>query len=517
MKELANFNFGLLANIGFAEYTQRTIAMARVYQALDAPSMFAKAAWVVFSFTKPDSETLGADTNLPGRQKPGMAPHSAPPVLGDSMAPERVSGSAVEEAVIAGAGSTYRFQMYRHTGKFLDPGQIGTFIVTFPEMLTIYASPGHVFVKTRPGTGNMCSTEYDVAIIGGGPAGTAAAILAGQAGLRTLIVERTVAPRPRPGEALHPGVESLFLQLGIQPEIARANFLRYPGVRVCAGTEGNFLPFGEDASGPWLGYQARRDKLDAILLSHAQDLGAELCRPAVAADLTRKGDGWVVTTTRGRVFSRTVVDASGGGHWLARRAGLAISRLSPRLIVRFGYYPSDTSDSPTPAFRDHGGWWSWTAPVATGVRQWMGLSLEGRITSTFPPTSGAEPQKLGAADVTWRVVQACAGPGYFVAGDAAAVLDPAASHGVLRALMSGMLAAHLATAIAKQGLSPDVAARHYRAWLLSWFCRDVAELSSRYAQLLKPPSWLERAAAACALMPSETVVRQQTTPSFTAR
>ncbi|MBA4535538.1 hypothetical protein H1196_23700 [Brevibacillus halotolerans] len=48
------------------------------------------------------------------------------------------------------------------------------------------------------------------------------------------------------------------------------------------------------------------------------------------------------------------------------------------------------------------------------------------------------------ADMTWRVITQLGGPGgYFLIGDAATVLDPASSHGVLKAVMSGMMAGNL--------------------------------------------------------------------------
>jgi hypothetical protein len=51
------------------------------------------------------------------------------------------------------------------------------------------------------------------------------------------------------------------------------------------------------------------------------------------------------------------------------------------------------------------------------------------------------------ADVTWRLSDAAAGLGWFIVGDAAAVLDPSCSHGVLKAIMSGMMAGHLAAGV----------------------------------------------------------------------
>jgi len=355
--------------------------------------------------------------------------------------------------------------------------------------------------------------ECHLAIVGGGPAASAAAICAADAGLRVILVERTPAPRARPGEALHPGAETLFRQLGVEQAVERAGFLRHRGIRVTSPETCRFEPFGEDASGPWLGYQADRAQLDGILLSRAQSVGAELWRPAAVESLNRTAEGWLLQTTRGSVASRMLLDASGAEHWLAGRAHLPISRVSPRLIARYAYYPAPADAPVEPEFRMLAGGWNWTAAVRPGVMQWIGLSLDGDVQPLFPPPQVANGQ-IRAADVTWRVMPACAGPGYFVAGDAAAVLDPAVSHGVLRALMSGIQAAQLTVGIIRHNLPEDEASHRYRSWLLDWFRRDVAELSGRYRRFPHPPDWGDRAPAAAALVCSAPPARQETIPAF---
>jgi flavin-dependent dehydrogenase len=100
--------------------------------------------------------------------------------------------------------------------------------------------------------------------------------------------------------------------------------------------------------------------------------------------------------------------------------------------------------------------------------------------------------RIRGADVTWRHVPASAGPGYFLTGDAAVVLDPAASHGVLRALMSGMMAGHTVRRIVS-GLVPEPAAvESYRRWTSAWFHHDVRRLSALYDEL--DPAWAGRRA-----------------------
>jgi hypothetical protein len=50
--------------------------------------------------------------------------------------------------------------------------------------------------------------------------------------------------------------------------------------------------------------------------------------------------------------------------------------------------------------------------------------------------------KRRGIDVSSSIANPTAGPGYFLAGDAASIVDPLSSHGILKALMSGMKAAH---------------------------------------------------------------------------
>jgi flavin-dependent dehydrogenase len=98
----------------------------------------------------------------------------------------------------------------------------------------------------------------------------------------------------------------------------------------------------------------------------------------------------------------------------------------------------------------------------------VGLTPEG-------PTCGA--------DATWQVADEPAGRGYYLVGDAAAVLDPASSHGVLKALMSGMYAGHLIAQQRLGRLGPEAAPAYYRGWLREWFDRDAARLEAFYAVL----------------------------------
>jgi hypothetical protein len=193
--------------------------------------------------------------------------------------------------------------------------------------------------------------------------------------------------------------------------------------------------------------------------------------------------------------ARFVVDGAGGRHWLARRLTLAIERHSPRLIARYGYVDGACPGrDEAPALVADPDGWSWTARVRPRRYAWTRLSLcdsKGKR-HLLPPEElrgdGLRQWgKVRGADVSWRVVVPAAGPGYFLVGDAAAVLDPASSHGVLKAIMSGMMAAHLITQIVYHDVSENVAAQTYSDWIRCWFDHDVAGLRALYASLPGSP------------------------------
>ncbi len=329
----------------------------------------------------------------------------------------------------------------------------------------------------------------DVLVLGAGPAGCAAAILCAQRGLRVALLERELFPRDRPGETLHPGVEPLLRQLGLGDALESAGFLRHPGVWVRWDSDLRFEPFGADEGGPWLGFQAWRADFDSLLLEHVRSLGVSIRQPcrAVAPML----DGARVTgvrASRETLAARFVIDAAGAGHWLARKLSLDIRRRSPRLTARYGYARGEcpARDDAPALVADEAGW-TWTARVRPRLYGWARLTWrDARGLDTSPPEelSGlAARGPVRAADVTWRMVGEPAGPGYFLAGDAAALLDPTASHGVLKGLMSGMMAAHLCARVIKEGASEQQASCEYRSWLAGWFEADIARLTELYARL----------------------------------
>lgn len=329
----------------------------------------------------------------------------------------------------------------------------------------------------------------DVLVIGSGPAGSAAAAACAERGLRVILIERELFPRSHPGETLHPGVEPLLKQLGAIEPVLAAGFLRHTGNWVQWEAEKHFVPFGEDDSGAWLGFQAWRADFDTILLNQARASGVEVLQPCQALRLLVDGCKVVgVETSQGTFRASIVVDATGSHHWLARQLGLQINYHSPRLIAYYGYATGECpARDDAPAIVADSDGWTWTAKVRSQFYQWTRLSLSGqKIPKDWLPEEfhGLKSyRKMQAADVTWRIVSQPAGSGYFMVGDAAMVLDPASSHGVLKAIMSGIMAGHLIAAELLGNLTPAQATVHYCQWIHNWFQHDVENLSKLYAML----------------------------------
>jgi len=328
--------------------------------------------------------------------------------------------------------------------------------------------------------------DFDVLIAGAGPAGCAAAIRTAAGGLRVALVEKAAYPRDLPGEALHPDVDRLFAQLGVTAAISRAGFVTCPGwIRERSG-ERSFMPF-VGPSGLRFGYQTWRSELDAILLTQARRAGVTVVQPASIGKVLLTGDGIAGLEVGGNPwYCRCLVDGSGAARWLSRNLGLPVKDFSPRLVARYAY--GDYSLGVIPEFREHACGWTWLARVRKDWCQCVRLSLAA---GPLPPVECLPPGvRFRGANVTWRLVPECAGAGYFLCGDAAAVLDPAASSGVARALASGIKAADLIIRLVKDRMDSQAAALVYRRWYAKQFIEQARQLASRYAELEYPPVWL---------------------------
>lgn len=318
----------------------------------------------------------------------------------------------------------------------------------------------------------------DVIVLGAGPAGCAAAIRARQAGLSVVMFDANASPKAAPGETLHPGIEPLLRQLGVLDQVLQAGFRRHRGVWHVQGETREFFPYGQDAQGEWLGFQADRRVLHRILQQAAVDAGATLIRNARAEAVLAQENrvtGVVINGTHYR--AAWTIDATGRHAWLARQLALEAYTRSPPLAARFGWRNEELANPDgQPAFRFRDDGWSWQAPLGNHRTAWVELRIG--------EPGGGLPAGL---DLTWKLRPHCAGPGYFLVGDAAATFDPSSSHGVLRALMSGILCGHLVEGWHRAGVAEAMAIDTYRQWVCEQFAHDEQRLRQHYTD--SPAGW----------------------------
>ena len=316
--------------------------------------------------------------------------------------------------------------------------------------------------------------RYDVLVVGGGPAALGTAIAANLQGLRAAIVRRRGASARLLGEAFHPGAGVVFSRLGILAEVCAASQVRPSGQWVRWGDTASFQAFGADEFGPWLGFHLMRPAFENILLARVENLGIEIFDAASQIDLIEDAGRVAGVRIDGRsIASRYTVDASGSNTWLGRRMQLKYRVESPRLVAFYGTLDEYMACDARLEATDSG--WRWAGRMQSNIVAWTQLVLPGNLAAA--PFRAAR-----GAPVAWKALHKPAGPGYFVAGDAAVTLDPLSGKGVLRALITGIQVVHAIASIAAGRSGERSALEAYTGWLHALFENEVIKLRDVYRE-----------------------------------
>jgi flavin-dependent dehydrogenase len=191
----------------------------------------------------------------------------------------------------------------------------------------------------------MSSTLYDVAIIGGGPAGSTAAALLARAGRRVVLFEREKFPRFHIGESLLPFSMKAFTRLGLHEKFLSAGFLKKYGGEImgaCSDSGTKFYFKDGYRSQTDHAYQVTRGDFDKVLLDHAAESGAEVHeRTAVEAvefsnqgvDLSVRSNG-----SSNSIRARYLVDASGRTSVLGRQFKIKKTYAHLQKLSIFAHY-----------------------------------------------------------------------------------------------------------------------------------------------------------------------------------
>src|SRR5438132_2858988 len=317
----------------------------------------------------------------------------------------------------------------------------------------------------------MPEAIYDVAIIGGGPAGSTAATLLACAGRRVIVLEREKFPRFHIGESLLPFSMQTFDRLGVREKLDRTFLPKYGGEIVAAcGTKGVRFYFKDGfQSHRDRAYQVTRSDFDKLLLDHSRENGAEVReetevkRIAVTADRVKID----IKTSAGAnetIEARYLLDCSGRQTVLGNFYNLKKTYDHLQKFSVFAHYenvdrPEGIDGTLIRMVRGLDRWF-WMIPL-TQTRMSVGVVMD---TATFramklsPEAAlerciGEQPMVLermtraervspvySAGDYSYRNAKFF-GDRWLLAGDAAGFIDPVFSSGVFLAIMSGEKAA----------------------------------------------------------------------------
>jgi geranylgeranyl reductase family protein len=371
----------------------------------------------------------------------------------------------------------------------------------------------------------MKTGMYDVAVIGGGPAGSTAAALLARAGRRVIVFERERFPRFHIGESLLPFSMKAFTRLGLHEKFLRAGFIKKFGGEFfsACSSEGTKFYFKDGyRSQTDHSYQVTRGDFDKVLLDHAAESGAEVREETGVKSVEFAKEHVDLAISNGKsIRARYVIDASGRNSVLGTKFNIKKTYEHLKKLSIFAHYDgvwrAEGIDATLTVLIRGIDRWFWIIPL-TPERTSIGVVLDSETfkSSKRSPEDFLEQALLEqpvivermraarrvsevhmAADFSYRS-RKLYGDRWLMAGDAAGFIDPIFSSGVFLAVFSGELAADALDVVLDQPrkarrLFPRYEKQVNRAmdvylrFVNAWYTKEFIEIFSAPRPVLNLP------------------------------
>ena len=308
--------------------------------------------------------------------------------------------------------------------------------------------------------------SYDIIIIGGGPAGTSAALFLEKKGYHIALLDQARFPRDKVcGEFISPAADDIFFELGILGSIEALNPTRLSGVVVSA-YESSYLqvdyPFSSDGRA-MTSLSVERSRLDNLMLSRVRNSKVDLMEGFKVTDLLFWDDnvcgvgGHDEAKTRFNIKAKVVIDAGGRNSISLRRLNLRqVSSGEGKIALaahwegvkvdgRYCYmhisHPGYTGIAPVGCNRAN-------VVLVVGRNCLAGVDVENFFRRTVLENqlrrkilgAGAPVEKVRVVDSLAYSVKKPKCGGLLLVGDAAGFVDPFTGEGIYLSLRSSQLA-----------------------------------------------------------------------------
>jgi len=323
----------------------------------------------------------------------------------------------------------------------------------------------------------MNTNNYDVIVMGGGPAGSSIAGMLAREGRSVILFEKEIFPRHHIGESLMTDTYWTFRRLGLLEKLRESPFVRKYSVQFAnpAGKESRPFYFFEavhhESAVTW---QVTRSEFDHMLINHAAEQGATVHQGVLVKQVLFEGDRAVGVEvqmqdgTREKFYANVVVDATGQLAMLSNKFRWRVRDPKLKKAVLYSYFKGahrepDLNGGATLVLRTRpgSGGWFWYIPLENDVTsvgivadpdyllkgrgQDLAKILNEEIEKCEPCRRRVEGSErvdkiYSILDYSYRSKHN-SGNGFIIIGDAYGFLDPIYSSGVLLALKMAELAA----------------------------------------------------------------------------
>jgi flavin-dependent dehydrogenase len=321
------------------------------------------------------------------------------------------------------------------------------------------------------------ASEFDVIVMGGGPAGSAVASILARERRKVVVFEKEQFPRHHIGESLMTDTYRTFERMGFLAKLKQSPFIRKYSVQFANSIGKESRPFyffeanHHESAVTW---QVTRAVFDQMMIEHAQEQGATVYQKTAVKQVLFEGrrargvEAQMQDGSLRQFHAPVVVDATGQSAMLSNRFGWRIRDVKLKKAVLYSYFKgahreSDLNGGATLVLRTEAGsgGWFWYIPLENDITS-VGIVadpeylVKGRgqdLAKIFHEevdkceacrrrvAGGTRVDKIySIIDYSYRSRQ-CAGDGFILIGDAYGFLDPIYSSGVLLALKMAELAA----------------------------------------------------------------------------